>query len=153
MLQSSRCRNSAQVYLVRPDLAFTVILHADNNNRAVFFKGMEIYQEVEIRLREPIEWNPQDAFIEKVATKVYYVVPAFVAGVLCGVILWGLYILLYKAGHIVKRRTRNILMAADQPVHVPRLASVTSTTSTSPSTVSTKTSSPVNSESGRGRSC
>ena len=113
---------------------------------------MEIHEELEIRLREPIEWNPRDAFIETVATKVYYIVPAFIAGVMVGIVLWGLYILLYKAGHFVKRRTRRYVTArpSSEAVIYPSEAGphiqVPLASATASPTVSTKASS-VNSES------
>ena len=47
-------------------------------------------------------WDPQDAFIENLSTKIYYAVPAFIGGVIVGTILWAFYILLYKTGNCVK---------------------------------------------------
>ena len=45
--------------------------------------------EVDFRLDEPpIVWDPQDAFIENLSTKIYYAVPAFIGGVIVGTILW-----------------------------------------------------------------
>ena len=59
--------------------------------------------EVDFRLDEPpIVWDPQDAFIENLSTKIYYAVPAFIGGVIVGTILWAFYILLYKTGNCVK---------------------------------------------------
>lgn len=58
--------------------------------------------ELDLEIREPIVWDARDAFIEKVGTKVFYVVPAFVLGLLVGVILWALYILMYKTGNCLK---------------------------------------------------
>ena len=55
---------------------------------------------------EPIEWDPQNAFIETVATKVYYVVPAFLAGLMTGVIIWACYIFTFKIGNAVKKMTK-----------------------------------------------
>ena len=55
---------------------------------------------------EPIEWDPQGAFINNVATKVYYVVPAFLAGLMTGVILWACYIFTFKIGNAVKKMTK-----------------------------------------------
>ena len=55
---------------------------------------------------EPIEWDPQGAFINNVATKVYYVVPAFLAGLMTGVIIWACYIFTFKIGNAVKKMTK-----------------------------------------------
>ena len=58
---------------------------------------------MDFRLDEPpIVWDPQDAFIENLSTKIYYAVPAFIGGVIVGTILWAFYILLYKTGNCVK---------------------------------------------------
>ena len=54
---------------------------------------------------EPIEWDPQGAFINNVATKVYYVLPAFLAGLMTGVIIWACYIFTFKIGNAVKKMT------------------------------------------------
>jgi hypothetical protein len=69
---------------------------------------------VDFRLDEPpIVWNPQDAFIENLSTKIYYAVPAFIGGVIVGTILWAFYILLYKTGNCVKNHAFSTNTATD----------------------------------------
>ena len=70
--------------------------------------------EVDFRLDEPpIVWDPQDAFIENLSTKIYYAVPAFIGGVIVGTILWAFYILLYKTGNCVKNHAFSNNTATD----------------------------------------
>ena len=70
--------------------------------------------EVDFRLDEPpIVWDPQDAFIENLSTKIYYAVPAFIGGGIVGTILWAFYILLYKTGNCVKNHAFSNNTATD----------------------------------------
>ncbi len=51
-----------------------------------------------VHLTESQEWDPRTEFIDNVGKKVYMVIPAFLCGLLIGVVLWGIYILLFKTG-------------------------------------------------------
>jgi len=55
------------------------------------------YVQENLLIDEAIAWDARDAFIESVATKVILIVPAFILGLIVGIILWAFYIFLYKA--------------------------------------------------------
>jgi len=63
--------------------------------------------EVDFRLDEATIWDPQDAFIDSLATKVFYIVPAFICGVLVGTIIWAFYILIFKFSNGCVKNNRN----------------------------------------------
>ena len=74
----------------------------ENNYQYVYF----VFQ-VDFRLDEATIWDPQDAFIDNLATKVFYVVPAFICGVLVGTIIWAFYILIFKFSNGCVKNSRN----------------------------------------------
>ncbi len=53
---------------------------------------------------EPEVWNAKGMFIDMVATKVYYVLPAFAGGLAIGVMFWLLYILLFKTSTRLQKK-------------------------------------------------
>lgn len=62
-------------------------------------KQNHVYEEkkIDLKINEAIAWDPRDAFIQSVCAKLFYVIPAFIVGLMVGVFLWALYIFLYKA--------------------------------------------------------
>jgi hypothetical protein len=92
-----------------PDDEYDDYADLDNWNKIFVDSTKNVVEEIDIEtfseyhLHEPREWDPRTAFIENVATKLYYVVPAFVFGLLLGVIMWMVYILLYKTTNVVQR--------------------------------------------------
>ena len=69
-------------------------------------------------------WNPRQAFIESVATKVYYVVPAFVGGLMTGLLIWAVYIFLFKTGNCCFKARRNQPTPDIDPDNDPPLTSI-----------------------------
>ncbi len=66
---------------------------------------------------EPEVWNAKVMFMDMVAAKVYYVLPAFAGGLAIGVMFWLLYILLFKTStrlqKKIKRLSRHNLAASE----------------------------------------
>lgn len=69
-------------------------------------------------------WNPRQAFIESVATKVYYVVPAFVGGLMTGLLIWAVYIFLFKTGNCCFKARRPTQPDPNDPADDPPLTSI-----------------------------
>ena len=63
--------------------------------------------QVDFRLDEATVWDPHDAFIDNLATKIFYIVPAFICGVLVGTIIWAFYILIFKFSNGCVKNSRN----------------------------------------------
>lgn len=57
---------------------------------------VEVQDKLDLLIDEAKAWNAKDTFIQHVVMRVYYIVPAFIVGLMVGVFLWALYILLYK---------------------------------------------------------
>jgi len=57
---------------------------------------VEVQDKLDLLIDEAKTWNAKDTFIQHVVMRVYYIVPAFIVGLMVGVFLWALYILLYK---------------------------------------------------------
>lgn len=57
---------------------------------------VEVQDKLDLLIDEAKTWNARDTFIQHVGMRVYYIVPAFIVGLMVGVFLWALYILLYK---------------------------------------------------------
>lgn len=68
----------------------------DHEFSAVDYVNNHVEEQVDFRINEAIAWDARDAFIQSVAAKVFYIVPAFIVGLMAGVFLWALYIFFYK---------------------------------------------------------
>ena len=66
-----------------------------------------LFFQVDFRLDEATVWDPHDAFIDNLATKIFYIVPAFICGVLVGTIIWAFYILIFKFSNGCVKNSRN----------------------------------------------
>lgn len=74
------------------------------------FTGIHSLAAESLEETEPEVWDARSAFIEMVAGKVYMVFPAFAVGLILGIIMWALYIFVFKSStRLHKKRGDNYL--------------------------------------------
>ena len=83
-------------------------------------KNHSLYNLTLLPKLKPKIWNSRDAFIDKVALKVYMVPPAIVGGIVAGILMWCFYLLilklfsaLRKQGVLLPGRTKSLDIPKD----------------------------------------